>query len=133
MDATMTEQEVIRPAPVAGPHAAAVGIFGYSFLEENRDQVKGAAIEGIEPTFERIAALEYPVSRPLFIYVKQSHVGVIPGIPEYVTEYVSEGALGPDGYLTQMGLIPLPADRLQQTRDVAASLSAAPAGLAAAR
>ena len=104
---------------------AAVGIFGYSFLEENRDQVKGASIEGVEPSFERIAALEYPVSRPLFIYVKRAHVGVIPGIPEYVAELVAEAAVGPDGYLTGMGLIPLPPERLQQARESARGLAAA--------
>jgi phosphate transport system substrate-binding protein len=106
----------------ANPTAA--GIFGYSFLEENRDQVHGAVIEGVEPTFARIAALEYPVSRPLYIYVKRAHVGVIPGIQEYVAELVGDAAIGPDGYLTQMGLIPLPPDRLEQARQSGVSLTA---------
>jgi phosphate transport system substrate-binding protein len=96
------------------PNAA--GIFGYSFLEENRDRVQGAVIDGVEPTFEKISTLQYPVSRPMFIYVKRAHVGVIPGIPEFVAEYLGEGAMGNDGYLTEMGLIPLPAERLEQAR-----------------
>jgi phosphate transport system substrate-binding protein len=106
---------------------AAAGIFGYSFLDENRDQVQGATIEGVEPTFDRIANLDYPVARPLFVYVKRSHVGVIPGIPEFVAELTGERAVGPEGYLTQMGLIPLPAERQQQARQTAAAL-AGPAG-----
>jgi phosphate transport system substrate-binding protein len=105
---------------------AAAGIFGFSFLEENRDQVKGATIEGVEPTFERIAVQEYPVSRPLFVYVKRAHVGVVPGIPELVAELVGEAAIGPDGYLTAMGLIPLPPDRLQEARQAAQGLAATP-------
>ena len=108
----------------ANPQAA--GIFGYSFLEENRDRVQGASIEGVEPSFERIAAGDYPVSRPLFLYVKRAHVGVIPGIPEYLAEYTSEAAVGDDGYLAAMGLIPLPPAQLQQAQQAVRSL--APAG-----
>lgn len=91
---------------------AAYGIFGFSFLDQNSDKVKGASIAGTAPEFEAIAAGEYPVSRSLFFYVKQQHVGVIPGIKEFVTEFTSEQAWGPDGYLVDKGLIPLPdADR----------------------
>lgn len=91
---------------------AAYGIFGFSFLDQNSDKVKGATINGTAPEFEEIAAGNYPVSRSLYFYVKQQHVGVIPGIKEFVTEFTSEQAWGPDGYLVDKGLIPLPdADR----------------------
>jgi len=88
----------------------AFGIFGFSFLDQNSDKVKGAKINGTSPEFEKIADGEYPISRSLYFYVKQQHVGVIPGIKEYVTEFTSENAWGPDGYLVDKGLIPLPDD-----------------------
>jgi phosphate transport system substrate-binding protein len=84
----------------------AVGIFGFSFLEENFDKLKGAKVDGVSPTFESIADSKFPASRPLFIYVKKQHVGVIPGINEFIAEYTSEKALGEDGYLADKGLIP---------------------------
>ncbi len=91
---------------------AAYGIFGFSFLDQNADKLKGATVNGTKPEFEEIAAGNYPVSRSLFFYVKQQHVGVIPGIQEFVTEFTSENAWGLDGYLIDKGLIPLPdADR----------------------
>ncbi len=86
----------------------ALGIFGFSFLDQNRDVVKGSSIEGTEPTFENIASGAYAVSRPLFFYVKKAHAGVVPGIREYVEEFMSDEASGPEGYLTDVGLIPLP-------------------------
>jgi len=90
----------------ANPNA--FGIFGYSFLDQNRDKVEGVAIEGVQPEFELIASGKYPVSRPLFFYVKKAHVGVIPGLKEYIAEFSSEKAWGPDGYLAERGLIPMP-------------------------
>jgi phosphate transport system substrate-binding protein len=90
----------------------AVGIFGFSFLDQNADKMKGAMIDGVPAEFEMIASGDYPVSRSLYFYVKQQHVGVIPGIKEFVGEFTSENAWGPDGYLIDKGLIPLPdADR----------------------
>jgi phosphate transport system substrate-binding protein len=95
---------------VANPQA--VGIFGFSFLDSNADKIKGALIDGVAPEFENIADGKYPVSRSLYFYVKQQHVGVIPGVAEFVSEFTSEQAWGPDGYLVDKGLIPLPnADR----------------------
>lgn len=91
----------------ANPEAFA--IFGFSFLDQNSDKVQGASVGGVEPTFENIAAGDYGVSRSLYFYVKKEHVGVIPGIEEYVAEFTSEGAWGDDGYLADKGLIPLPA------------------------
>ena len=91
----------------------AVGIFGFSFLDQNADKIKGAMIDGVPAEFERIASGDYPVSRSLYFYVKQQHVGVIPGIKEFIGEFTSENAWGPDGYLVDKGLIPLPdADRM---------------------
>jgi phosphate transport system substrate-binding protein len=84
----------------------AVGIFGYSFLEENLDKLKGAVVDGVSPTYETVSSGKYPASRPLFIYVKKQHVNVIPGIAEFVAEYTSEKALGEDGYLADKGLVP---------------------------
>ena len=86
----------------------AYGIFGFSFLDQNAEKVQGALIEGVEPTFENIADKSYSVSRPLYFYVKKAHVGVVPGIAEYVREFTSEKARGDDGYLLDKGLIPLP-------------------------
>ena len=101
----------------------ALGVFGYSFLDENQDQVQGSTIEGVEPSFEAIAGGQYPVSRPLFIYVKKAHVGVIPGMPEFVAEFTKPEAIGADGYLTAMGLIPLPPEAFERVRQAATSLT----------
>jgi phosphate transport system substrate-binding protein len=94
----------------------AVGIFGYSFLYENADTLKAVAIDGVVPSFETIADGSYAVSRPLFIYLKNAHKGVIPGFDEFVTEYVSEASFGDGGYLSERGLIPLPADQRETVR-----------------
>jgi phosphate transport system substrate-binding protein len=87
---------------------AALGIFGFSFLDQNADKVQGANIESVEPTFESIADKSYPISRPLYFYVKKAHVGVVPGIEGYLNEFTSERAWGEDGYLAEKGMIPLP-------------------------
>jgi phosphate transport system substrate-binding protein len=87
----------------------AVGIFGYSFLEQNSDKVQGAEVNGVAPQFDSIADGQYPVSRPLFFYVKKAHVGVIPGIREYLKEFTSDSAWGDFGYLADKGLIPMSA------------------------
>ena len=94
----------------------ALGIFGFSFLEENMDKLKGLKIDGIDPTFETIASTKYPTSRPLFIYVKKSHVGVIPGLKEFVVEYVSDKAIGEEGYLADRGLVALEKSSLTKVR-----------------
>jgi phosphate transport system substrate-binding protein len=94
----------------------AVGIFGFSFLEENGDKVQGSIINGTVPTFESIASGDYPVSRPLYFYMKGAHVGKIPGIQEYAMEFVSDKAMGEDGYLPERGLIPLEEDALEQVQ-----------------
>jgi phosphate transport system substrate-binding protein len=86
-----------------------LGVFGYSFLEENGDKVKGASINGIKPVPAAIADGSYPLSRSLYIYVKKSMLGVTPGLKEFVEEFLSDAATGRGGYLQQRGLIPLPA------------------------
>lgn len=91
----------------------AFGIFGYSFLEQNADKVKGATIDGVAPTFDNIASAAYKVSRPLFVYVKREHLGTVKGLKEFATELASTKAIGDDGYLVAKGLIPLPADELK--------------------
>lgn len=88
----------------------ALGVFGFSFLDQNSDKLQGTIVDGVEPTFDNIASGDYPVSRSLYFYVKNAHVGTIPGILEYVTAFTSENAWGPDGYLPGKGLIPLPDD-----------------------
>jgi len=93
---------------VSNPNALA--IFGFSFLDQNSDKVQGSIINGIEPSFDNIADGKYAISRPLFFYIKNAHVGVIPGMQEYVEEFLSDSASGDDGYLGEKGLISMPAE-----------------------
>ena len=102
---------------------AALGIFGYSFLEENEDQIQASVVDGLEPTFDNIASLKYPVSRPLFFYVKKAHIGVIPGLKEYVAEFTANKAIGDEGYLADIGLIPLPAPKLELAQKAGRALA----------
>jgi len=97
----------------------ALGILGFSFLEQNDDKVQGSMIEGKAPEFETIEDGSYPISRPLFFYVKNAHVKSIPGMKEFLKEFSSEGAMGDDGYLIDKGLIPLSqAERSALRKDV---------------
>ncbi|MEJ8570953.1 substrate-binding domain-containing protein [Microbaculum marinum] len=95
----------------------AFGIFGFSFLYENQDTLEGEKIDGVAPSTETIADGSYPVSRPLFFYVKNAHRGVVPGLEEFVTEYVSEASMGEGGYLSERGLIPLSEEERTKTRE----------------
>ena len=95
----------------------ALGIFGFSFLEQNDDKVQGSKIEGTVPEFESIADGSYPISRPLFFYVKNAHINSIPGMQEYLSEFTSNGAMGEDGYLIDKGLIPLSSSELNTLRN----------------
>lgn len=90
----------------ANPNA--FGIFGFSFLDQNAEKVKGAAVDGVGPEFDAIADGSYPVSRPLFIYVKGAHADIVPGLREFLRELTSERAWGDEGYLSDRGLIPMP-------------------------
>ncbi len=101
---------------VSNPRA--LGVFGYSFLDQNSDKIHGAIIDGEEPNFDNIAGGNYNISRSLFFYVKHAHIGVVPGILEYVKEFTSEKAFGDNGYLVDKGLIPLPkVDRKKYRKD----------------
>ena len=99
----------------ANPNA--LGVFGFSFLDQNADRIKGSTVGGVEPTFENIADGAYPVSRTMFFYLKTAHVGVVPGLMDYAAEFVSEDASGEDGYLTEKGLIPLDEDAHEENAE----------------
>jgi phosphate transport system substrate-binding protein len=102
----------------------ALGIFGFSFLDQNLDKIQGSAIGGVKPEFDTIADGSYPISRPLYFYVKKAHAEVIPGIREYLTEFTSEKAWGEDGYLSDRGLIPMPEEERSQFAADAKNLTA---------
>ena len=101
----------------------ALGIFGFSFLQENRDKVQGALIEGFEPDFENISSGDYPVSRSLYIYTKKAHIGKIAGLEKFLISFMNKRAMGESGYLVERGLIPLPAAELDKYRQIAADLT----------
>jgi phosphate transport system substrate-binding protein len=101
----------------------AVGIFGYSFLEENTAKLKGVKIEGVEPTYDVISSGKYKGARPLFVYVKKQHVGVIPGMDKFVAEYVSDKAMSKDGYLARKGLVALPKAEADKTAAAATAMT----------
>ena len=92
----------------------AFGVFGFSFLDQNLDKLQGSMVDGVAPEFEDIASGDYPVSRPLYIYVKKAHMGQIPGIEGFLAEFTSDRAWGEDGYLTDKGLIPMPEEERMQ-------------------
>ncbi|ARJ70171.1 substrate-binding domain-containing protein [Paracoccus contaminans] len=85
-----------------------VGVFGLSFYENNTDKLKVATVNGVAPSIDTVASGEYPVSRPLFFYVKKSHIGVVPGLQEYADFFVSDAIAGPGGPLANYGLVPDP-------------------------
>lgn len=95
----------------------ALGVFGFSFLDQNSDKVQGSLVDGTEPTFDNIADGSYPVSRPLYFYVKKAHVGRVPGMAEFLAEFTSEAAMGEEGYLADKGLIPMPEKMRKEVRD----------------
>jgi phosphate transport system substrate-binding protein len=101
---------------------AAFGVFGFSFLDQNLDKIRGSKVNGVAPEFETIASGDYPLSRPLFFYVKKAHVGVIPGMKEYIAEFTSDKAWGDYGYLADKGLIPMPEKEREKYRSDAMSL-----------
>lgn len=104
----------------ANPNA--VGIFGFSFLEENAGELEGAIVNGVAPQFESISAGEYPISRGLYFYVKKEHLASSPELKEFVEEFISESAIGEEGYLTERGLIPLHEDELKDAIEAAKNL-----------
>ncbi len=112
---TVTMQKLL-----ASPHS--LGILTFSYLDQNADKIQGATIDGQKPTLANISAAKYPVSRPLFFYVKKAHVGTIPGIKEYIAEFSSDKAIGQEGYLTEKGLIPMPDAKHKEERASALNL-----------
>lgn len=97
--------------------ANALGIFGFSFLEENHDVIQPAEINKVSPSFESIVSGDYPVSRPLFIYYKKEHLDLIDGMRDFIAEIISKNTVGKDGYLLQKGLIPLTDSEMKKVRD----------------
>jgi phosphate transport system substrate-binding protein len=100
-----------------GTNKTAVGVFGLSFYENNSDKLKVATVSGVVPSVETVASGKYPVSRPLFFYVKKAHVGVVAGIMEYATYFVSDKIAGAEGPLAEAGLVPSPAAELKSVQD----------------
>ena len=91
-----------------------LGVFGFSFLDQNSDLVQGTIVDGVAPEFENIADGSYKISRPLYFYVKTAHVDLIPGIRQYISEFTSDRAWGEDGYLVDKGMIPMSAEKRNQ-------------------
>jgi phosphate transport system substrate-binding protein len=106
----------------ANPNA--LGVFGFSFLDQNSDKVQGSIIDGASLSFDTIADGSYPVSRPLYFYVKSAHIGKVPGIKEFLAEFVSEDSFGEDGYLVEKGLIPLSEEKRAGFREAATKMTA---------
>ena len=109
-------------AQVEQPGSSTVGIFGYSFLVGHSRTIMAAAVDGVVPNFETISSGRYPLARPLYIYVKRAQVGLVPGLKEFLPEYVSDRAMGPGGYLAKRGLVPLDPGRLRQVRESVGNL-----------
>jgi phosphate transport system substrate-binding protein len=104
-------------------NAGTLGIFGYSYLEENLGQLKGLAINGVQPTYDNISSFKYPGARPLYVYVKNAHVAAIPAVRAFVAEFTKESAFGPTGYLRQAGLIASPNVVRARSQQAARNLS----------
>ena len=98
----------------------AVGVFGFSFLEENMDKLKGVTMSGVAPTYQTISDFSYPGARPLYIYVKSAHLNTIKGLKEYVAEWAK--AWGPDGYLKTKGMVIAPEEVRAASGAIAAAL-----------
>jgi phosphate transport system substrate-binding protein len=108
------ENDALIVQRLAADQPGIMGIFGYSYLDQNRDRLDAVRIDGIEDNFATIASGRYPLSRPLYVYLKQAHIAIIPGLREFLVEYASERAMGDAGYLVSRGLVPMvPQDREQ--------------------
>ena len=100
-----------------------IGIFGYSYLEENQDRLKGIAVNGVSPSYASISSFKYPGARPLFIYIKNAHAGAIPAVRAYAAEFTKESAFGPNGYLRQAGMIAAPNNVRAHSQQLARALA----------
>jgi len=105
---------------VADPHA--MGIFGYSYLDQDHDKIQGSHVDSYAPTFKNISSGAYPLSRPLYFYVKKARVGAVPGLTQYLEEFTADTTWGPNGYLVHIGLIPMSKQDRQKYRDIARKL-----------
>ena len=101
----------------------AFGVFGFSFMDQNRDRLTAALVDGVEPTFDNIAIGDYPISRTMFFYVKNQHAPVVPGLREYVEEFTSDDSWGEFGYLAEKGLIPMLEDERLNIGEAARDLT----------
>jgi phosphate transport system substrate-binding protein len=107
-----------------GANKDAVGVFGYSFLEENLDKLKGAVVDGVSPTYDSVASGKYPASRPLFIYIKNAHANAIPAVRAYAAEFTKESTFGPNGYLRRTaGMIAAPTAVRARSQQAARALT----------
>ena len=104
-------------------NAGTIGIFGYSYLEENLNRLKGIAINGVTPTYDSISSFKYPGARPLYIYIKNAHAGAIPAVRAYAAEFTKESAFGPGGYLRRSGLIAAPNGIRARSQQLARALA----------
>jgi phosphate transport system substrate-binding protein len=104
-------------------NAGTIGIFGYSYLEENADRLRGITVNGVAPTYATISAFKYPGARPLYIYIKNAHAGAIPAVRAYAAEFTKESAFGPNGYLLRAGLISAPNNIRARSQQAARSLA----------
>jgi len=118
VDAGEDDAKIVGRIEAAPP--GMIGIFGYSFLEENAGKLVGATLEGVAPTGDGIASGRYPLSRPLFIYAKRRNVAFVAGLREFLDLYVSEAAMGPSGFLVKAGLVPLEKARQERLREAVA-------------
>ncbi len=100
-----------------------LGVFGFSFLEQNMDVVKAESIDGVMPSIDSIADGSYPLARSLFIYVKKAHIGVIPGLELYIQEFMSDSSVGRGGYLQDRGIIPMRENEIRDQRAIATNLT----------
>ncbi|WP_160299877.1 substrate-binding domain-containing protein [Belnapia sp. F-4-1] len=115
IDGGEDDQAIVRR--VTDGRDGTLGVFGFSFLQANRERIEGSSIEGMDDSVETIASGRYPLSRPLFLYVKRSNLDRVPGLKEFLAEYVSDSAMAPGGYLVRIGLVPVGSERLLQIRD----------------
>ncbi len=99
----------------------AIGVFGFSYLEENMDKLKGLSMNGVQPTYASISDFSYPGARPLYIYVKAAHVGAIKGLKEFVAQWAA--SWGKDGLLAKQGMVVSPADVQEKNAAVATALT----------
>ncbi|MEO6435893.1 MAG: substrate-binding domain-containing protein, partial [Tepidisphaeraceae bacterium] len=100
-----------------------LGIFGYSFLEENAAKLKGVSINGVVPTYQSISSFAYPGARPLYIYIKNAHVAAIPALRAFAAEFTKESAFGPRGYLLTGGLVAAPGNVRARAQQAARTLA----------